>query len=371
MTDLEHSCATSRRELLGTLAALGTVALVPCVLRPAKAAADKVLRIDTHHHFFSQAWKDAEKAFAEKIHGFAPPANQNWTPEKSLENMEQGGVSKAVLSLASIPGNWFGGDPARATEIAHACNEYGAELVGKYPGNFGLLAALPMIDVEASVKEIDYAFDTAKADGIGLATVYGNKWPGDPMFDPIFAALNKRKAVVYFHPSSPACCTALQPELNAYGGPAMIEVPFDTARCAVSLLVNGTLAKYRDIKWMFAHSGGALPSVAGRINNFLDGGQVGSDREKLAAHLKTIAPNGVMAEFARFYYDTANAAWPSSMASLLKIAPASHVMFGSDFPYFSCDQNRDNLNRLKLGASALAAINSGNAERLFPRLANA
>jgi predicted TIM-barrel fold metal-dependent hydrolase len=368
MTDISH--APSRRTLLGTLAAIGAVTLVPCGSRPVDAA-ESVMRIDTHHHFFSPAWKEAEKAFAEKVHGFVFPGNANWTPEKSLEDMEQGGVSKAVLSLASIPGNWFGGDPVRATEIAHACNEFGAQVVRDHPGKFGLLAPLSMIDVDGSVKEIDYAFDVAKADGIGLATVYGNKWPGDPMFDPIFAALNKRKAVVYFHPSTPACCTALQPELNATGGPAMLEVPFDTARCVVSLLVNGSFAKYRDIKWMFAHSGGALPSLAGRINNFLVGGGLGTDPQKLAEKVKAIAPNGVMAEFARLYFDTANAAWPSSMAGLLKVVSASHVSFGSDFPYFSCAQNRDNLDKLGLSKGALAAINSGTAEHLFPRLAKA
>jgi len=362
MLDSEHS----RRAVMAGLAALGTISLVPCRSAAAPSGAGK--RIDTHHHYFSPGWKQAEKEFAEKVHGFVFPGNANWTPEKSLEDMEKGGVAKALLSLASIPGNWFGGDPKLAADVAHECNEYGAKLVRDHPGKFGLLAPLPMIDVEASLKEIAYAFDVAKADGIGLATVYGDKWPGDAMFDPIFAELNRRKALVYFHPTTPACCGRLQPALNPTGGPAVLEVPFDTSRCVTSLLISGSLAKYRDIKWMFAHSGGSLPSLAGRISNFLSGGLQYTDAAKLGEKLKTIAPNGVMAEFARLYFDTANGAWPASIAGLLKIVSASHIMFGSDFPYFTCAQNRDLLGKLGLSRAALAAINSGNAERLIPRL---
>jgi 6-methylsalicylate decarboxylase len=325
------------------------------------------MRIDTHHHFYSPGWKETEKGFSGRPGGFVFPGNRDWTPEKSLEDMEKGGVDRAILSLASIPGNWFGGDPKRAAELAHECNEYGAQLTLEHPGVFGLFAPLAMIDVEASLKEIAYALDVAKADGIGLSTVYGDKYPGDPMFDPIFAELNRRKAFVYFHPTTPGCCGQILPELRQAGGGSMLEVPFDTSRCVASLLINGAFAKYRDIKWMFAHSGGSLPSLAGRMANFLSGGQLHADAAAVAARLKKIAPEGVMQEFARLYFDTANGAWQASIAALLSIVDVTHVMFGSDFPYFSCAQNRDLLEALGLDAEALAAINAGNAERLFPR----
>jgi 6-methylsalicylate decarboxylase len=326
------------------------------------------MRIDTHHHYFSPGWKETDKAFAERTRGFAAPANLGWTIEKSLDDMEKGGVEKAVLSLASLPGNWFGGDPKKAADLSQECIEYGAKLVKDHPGKFGLFAPLPMIDVDASLTQIGYALDVAKADGIGLATVYGDKHPGEPMFDPIFAELNRRKALVYFHPTTPLCCLGLMPDLRPQGGPSVIEVPADTARCVTNLLINGTFAKYRDITWMFAHSGGALPSLAGRIANFVSGGGAAA---RPSPRLKEIAPDGIMAEFARLYFDTANAAWPASMAALLKIVASSHVLFGSDFPYFTCAQNRDNLHQLGLDPATLAAIESANALRLVPRLKSA
>jgi predicted TIM-barrel fold metal-dependent hydrolase len=188
---------------------------------------------------------------------------------------------------------------------------------------------------------------------VGLQTNYGDKWPGDAAYRPIFEELNRRKAVVYFHPLVASCCG----RLSVGTFPAVIEVPHDTTRAVVSLLLSGSLARYRDIKWLFSHAGGTVPMLAGRMEYFFN-------FRKDAAQ---IAPQGYEAEFRRLYYDTANATHPASMAALLKLVPASQIVYGSDYPYVPMDTQIAALRGQGLSESIVSSIESANARRLLAK----
>jgi predicted TIM-barrel fold metal-dependent hydrolase len=343
----------TRRSFMQLIGSVGAVAALPaCTSMDAPMKGSQL--IDTHHHFYppayQKAWLDWEDE--RKIPHFTQQIG--WSVEKALADMDKAGVRTSILSLASTPGVWFDKGPAYAVTMARDCNEYGAKMVKDHPGRFGLFATLPMIDVEASLKEIAYAFDVLKVDGVGLQTNYGDKWPGDPAFKAVFDELNRRKAVVYFHPLVASCCG----RLSVGSFPAVIEVPHDTTRAVVSLLLSGTFARNRDIKWLFSHGGGTVPMLAGRMDFFF----------KFRADSKTIAPDGYEAEFRRLYYDTANATHPSSMASLLKLVPESQVVFGSDYPYVPMDTQAAAIRKLGLSDATARAIENGNAINLLPRL---
>jgi predicted TIM-barrel fold metal-dependent hydrolase len=281
------------------------------------------------------------------------PAHLNWSRTNAVEEMDRTGIRTAMLSIPSTPGLWFDLPSPEAWRVVRASADYGAEMVRDFPGRFGLFAPLTMIDIDATLKEIEYVFDTLKADGVGLQSSYGSKWLGDAVFRPVFDELNRRKAVVYVHPVAGACCSNLTVGVN----PATLEVPFDTTRTVASLLISGTLARTRDIRWLFSHAGGALPMLAGRINAFYANNPKRAD----------FAPDGIEHELRHLHYDTANAAFPPTMAALLSFVPVSQVTFGSDYPYFRLDQMAD-LKRANLPAADLRAIDNGNAIRLIPRL---
>ena len=148
--------------------------------------------------------------------------------------MDKAGVATSITSITT-PGVWIG-DNAQGRRVARECNDYAARLVVDYPGRFGMFAALPLPDIDASLREIEYGLDVLKADGICLFTSYRDKWLGDPAFEPVMAELNRRKAVVYTHPEAPLCCRNLIPGINE----AVIEYGTDTTRAIARLLFSGT-----------------------------------------------------------------------------------------------------------------------------------
>jgi 6-methylsalicylate decarboxylase len=349
-----HDHSPSRRTVLAGLAA-GSLAPAAAFAQGAAPAAPPPRRIDVHHHFYppelKQIWQDW---LTRHNQGQQFPPVAQWTAERSLEEMDKNGVATAIISLASLPGVWFDGGAKVGNRMSRLCNEYGARMVGDHKGRFGLFAMLPMIDVDSSLKEIAYAFDTLKADGVGIPTSYGDKWPGDPFFAPIFDELNRRKAVVFFHPRSPNCCGSLM----AWEPDGLLEYPYDTGRTVLSLLFTGSLRKYADIRWIFPQDGGAIPMLEGRVVTLT----------KFYPKLAEVAPGGIDAELKKLFYETANSAYRPTMRALLDMVPPSQVLFGTDYPYVTVTQNATDLDRLGLSDETLAAINAGTAARLFPRL---
>jgi predicted TIM-barrel fold metal-dependent hydrolase len=277
-----------------------------------------------------------------------------WTRDNDLEVMDKEGITASILSLASTPGLWFDTGAAKAHDWARLCGDFAAEMVRDKPNRYGLFAPLSMLDIDATLKEIEYAFDTLKADGINLQTNYGDKWLGDPAYQPVLDELNRRKATIFVHPLVASCCG----RLSVGTFPAVIEVPHDTTRTVVSLLLHGRFVQYRDIKWIFSHGGGTIPFLAGRIEAFHDAKARGPNG---------FAPNGIEAEFKRLYYDTANATHPAAMAALTKLVAFSQITYGTDYPYFPLDQI-NGLRQQGLAPTDIEAIASGNAARLLPRL---
>jgi predicted TIM-barrel fold metal-dependent hydrolase len=306
-------------------------------------------RIDMHHHFAPPAW-------VADVTGrpLLQPSNTRWTPEQSIEDMDRGGVAAAVVSITN-PGLWFG-DPAQSRRLARACNDYGAKLVADHPTRFGLFAAMPLPDVEATLAEIAYAYDTLRVDGIALFTSYGDRWLGHAAFRPVMEELNRRKAVVTIHPTAADCCRNL-----AYApgvGPGSLEYGTDTTRAIMGVAFSGDAVRFPAIRFIWSHAGGTVPFLAGRIEGAANGA-------------KEALPNGFAAELKKFYYDVAGAANRGALASLRQLVAPTQIVFGTDFPPggTSAAVARALADVGLFSASDLRAIDRENAARLLPRFA--
>lgn len=314
-------------------------------------AAAKPLLIDVHHHIVPPFYlAENRERIAGSRGGKISAAWLEWEPQKALAAMDKHGVATAVLSL-STPGVWFG-DIEAARRTARRCNDYAAELAQSHPRRFGLFSVIPLPDTEGSLREIEYAFDVLKADGIGLLTSYGDKWLGDAAYQPVFEELNRRKAAVFVHPTTPNCCRTLLPEISTI----VAEVEQDTTRTVMSLLFSGALTRFKDIRFIFCHAGGSVPVVAARMTQYGPKDII----EKL--------PNGVDYELKRLYYDIAVSGHRPAVAALTSFIPMSQILFGSDFPYRALDETADTVAQLGLSAADLQAIGRDNALALLPNL---
>ncbi len=342
-----------RRQLLRGMAGAGlSLAAAASPLNLLASAPAKNRRVDFHHHFMPPLFEKTAREHKKFI-----PALEGLSLSRSLETMDRNGVQTAVLSMPS-PGVWYGDVPL-ARQLARDNNEYAARAIADHPGRFGMFATLPLPDLEGSLVEVAYAMDVLKADGIHMWTSYGDFWLGDARLRPLLEELNRRKAVVYTHPTTPNCCGNLMPEIPTF----MVEYGTDTSRTIASLVFSGAAHSYPDIRWIFSHAGGTMPFLIERYT--LQGRLLQNNPEAM----KKI-PNGVLYELQRMRFETAQAANPYALGPLTRLVPKTQIYFGTDYPYREIEDNIQGLASCGLlSPSDLLDIERSNAVRLFPRLA--
>lgn len=319
-----------RRDLLAGAAAAAGAAFVG-----AAAPRTAPFRIDIHRHLSP---KDLTTN---------PSLINLTTLTQTIADMDEGGVAYAVLSGQSINDRPMA-DRAR---LARAMNDNIAQAMAQTPGRFGLFAAAPLPDLDASLSEIAYCYDTLKADGVNLWTHYGERWLGDPYFDPLYQELNRRKAIVYVHPNNPECCT---PKITGLS-PAVIEFGADTTRTISSMIINRTSRRFPNIRFIFSHGGGVTPYLAQRYRTWAE--------DPAGAAL---FPDGVAAEFARFYYDVAQTYDRAPLLALKNFVPATQIVYGTDFPYRTGAQTNSGLELSRVFSAAdLRLIYADNAAKLL------
>jgi predicted TIM-barrel fold metal-dependent hydrolase len=370
------SLQPSRRELLTGLTVLGAGALFPWAQSLAQSGGNP-RRIDVHHHFTSPAYLEFTRKFGQGggggrgrggnaggRGGALGSARGGWVLEEDLDDMDKNGTETAILSITT-PGFWFG-EKEEIRKAVRECNDYAAKLRSDHKGRFGSFAAIYPEDTEGSLREIEYALDTLKADGIGLFTSYGTKYLGDESFAPVYEELNRRKAVVYVHPQEGACCRGGMVKDVA---PTVIEYGADTTRTIASVVFSGTSGKYPDMSWIFSHAGGMMPFV---IERFLSGTTAevvpGITTKGQGSVPPAKVPKGVLYELRRLYYDTAQASNPVAMRALRTVVPVSQIVYGTDYWYRTAEETGRGLMTNKVfNAEELRMINRGNTERILPR----
>jgi 6-methylsalicylate decarboxylase len=303
-------------------------------------------RIDIHHHALP-----AEVIELMRERGLPTPAQQ-WCIKDTLDVMDANAIEASVVSNV-IPCDVLG-DAALARRLARQVNEAAAEVVRLHPNRFGFFAILPLPQVDLALEEAAYALDDLGAEGVALLPHGGDHYLGAPLFDPLFAELNRRRAVVLVHPLD-------LPQGSAPGVPSVFaDYLLDTTRAAINLITSGTLARYPHVSIILSHAGGFLPYAATRV-------------EVVAGALVNVDQATVWDGTRRFYYDLALSV-PSALPSLLAAADPGHILYGTDWSGVPASVV-EHVTRALDEATVLdeptrQAINRGNALGLLPGLAS-
>ncbi|MET9793134.1 amidohydrolase family protein [Streptomyces canus] len=313
--------------------------------------------IDVHAHLLPDFYVEQATA-AGHAHPDGMGGWPSWSVEAHLDLMDRNGIDTAMLSMSS-PGVHFGDDKA-ARLLARRVNEYTAELIRDHPGRFGNFVSLPLPDVDASLEEVAFGYDELDADGVALLTHTHGVYLGDPRLERVFAELDRRRAVVFLHPTSPVGW-----EQSALARPRpMVEYIFDTARTVTDLVMAGVVARYPRIQVIVPHCGGAVPVLADRINEFM----------RLFVPSEKTPVQDAVQQLRGLYYDMAGTAFPRQVPALLKLVDPGRVLFGSDYcwtpdPLADAHIAAIDTAESPVDGTTWRSLTTANAQRLFPATA--
>lgn len=305
-------------------------------------------RVDVHTHHIPDFYRVSLLAAGKATAGGIPLPQ--WTPERHLGFMNSYGIEMAVLSI-SEPGVTHLPTAAERLAMSQQINDYTAQLIAgqdpltnqpnaSYTGRFGGFACLPLgnpqdpADLVNSIGEVNRALTTLSMDGVGLLTHYNGVYLGDPAYAPLLAQLDAMNAVVFLHPVTPSAYPDLKLPTFLY------EFTFDTTRAVVNMLYRQVFKTYPNIRWILSHAGGCLPFLSYRTSLLLLAAGVDQNLNSLpGTPLADVLPDAnttpINADpaFATFYYDTALSPVPAAMKSVREVAPLSHTLFATDWPF--------------------------------------
>jgi predicted TIM-barrel fold metal-dependent hydrolase len=312
--------------------------------------------VDIHHHVLPDFfWRETNEGHS-PVGGIMPPP---WTPEGMISFLDDAAIDMGVTSI-STPGVHTGDDKA-ARALARHCNEYSAELVRRYPDRLAGFGCLPLPDVDGALEELTYVLDELGLDGVVVFSNANGVYLGDQRLEPVFAELQRRRAVVFIHPNA-------SPDKSAHqlGLPdSLIDFTADTTRAVAQMLYSNVFARTSDVKYVLSHAGGTIPYLMGRFGIVDEMGVIPGAASRQDAE----------STFRNLYFDTA-LAWSDPVLTMLRSRIGlDHVVFGTDFPYLrrdlatACRQHILDTNVLSVDEKA--SILGGTARSLLPRLRSA
>lgn len=306
------------------------------------------MRIDVHAHCFPAKYLDrldrlgGSSTGTEFARRFAA-GTSTAEIEARFALMEETRVDKQVLSVA--PQFPYFTDARAAVEAACLANHLMANLAARHPTRFLAIGTLPLPHIDAAIAEAARCLDALGMQGVVVATSVLGRSVADRSFDPFFAELDRRKALLFLHPAGLACGSAAIAESNLTWP---VGAPLEDAVAVLQLMQAGVPVRYPNMRIVVPHLGGFLPFLMKRLDH-------------QAPWFLPSASEAPSALARRFWYDSVNS-YPPALRSAVEAFGSSHILLGADFPYW-----RDGAYVEAVRYVANAGLSVGDSQRILDR----
>lgn len=321
--------------------------------------------IDVHNHFYPPEYLEAIQTGPSNVkvtfdneenpllhypgdYNIVVPGHRDIHYRKQV--LQDSKIDKQVLSMTT-PGVHIE-SPERSIELARMVNDSLARIEAEYRDSFSAFATLPLNDPDASVVELERAFNELGFRGATLHSNVSGKELSHPSFWGLFEKADELSAVLDIHPSFPVGVEAM----TDYWLMPLVGFPFDTTLTAAKLVFSGVVEKFPRIKWILGHLGGAIPYLAERLDR-------GYQAFKECRENIDRPPSAYLKEF---YYDTVNFD-ANALKLAVEFAGADRLVSGSDYPHQigSLEKMVSSIEELDISAEDKEKIRGGNAARIL------
>ncbi len=290
------------------------------------------MRIDIHAHYFPEEYLDLLQRFGSEATAIArhiSAGDGSGEMEARLDLMDSANVQMQVLSVSpQLP---YFEDETHAIEAARVINDLYADLVQRYSTRFAAFAAIPLPHIDAALAEVERTLDQLHMVGVTVATSVLGRSLADPEFEPLYAELDRRGAVLYIHPAG---VSAYSPLIADYGLTWPIGAPIEDTISATQLIFKSIPVRYPRIRIINSHLGGALPMLLQRLDN----------QYRWAAPEITEPPS---AQARRMWYDTVGHFHVPALRCACESFGADRFVLGTDFPYLSGEGYRRSVSYIQ------------------------
>jgi aminocarboxymuconate-semialdehyde decarboxylase len=273
-----------------------------------------------------------------------------WSVPRRIEDMNGMRVARQALSpMPELLSYWLPLEDAKV--LVRYMNDQIAAMVERAPERLVGLGAVPLQDLDAALRELDYVVKSLKFAGVEIASHVNGTSIGDPKFEPFFAAAERLGAAIFVHALRPAG----QDRIVGPFSEQAVCFPGDIALACASMITGGVAARHPGLRIAFSHGGGAMAMLLPRLVHAW----------QMTPKAKEALKESPAATARRFFYD--HLVFDAAATRLLiERFGTSQIMVGSDYPFVMGDPDPlGALERLELDGDAYNAISAGNARRFL------